>query len=79
MKRLPFESTSSVPPCRRVGNIDRIHPGQSTISRAAELSAAVIVSVGAPELILETTPCAVGVIDGKPLFIAAIRWRDIRP
>jgi hypothetical protein len=36
------------------------------------LSAAVIISVGAPELILESMPCAVGVIDGKSLFIAAI-------
>jgi hypothetical protein len=43
------------------------------------LSATVIISVGTPELILEPMPCAVGVIDGKPLFIAAIGWCDIRP
>src|SRR5215510_14685912 len=47
-------------PCRRVRDIDRIHPGESTINRTAELSAAVIVSVGAPKLILESTTCAVG-------------------
>ena len=52
---------------------------ESAISRASELSAAVIISVGAPGLILESMPGAVGVIDRKPLFIAAIGRRDIRP
>ena len=46
---------------------------------AAELSAAEIISVGAPKLILEPVPGAVGVVDREPLFIAAVRRCDHAP
>ena len=64
---------------RGIGNIDRIHPGESAVGRSSELSAAVIVAVAAPGLVLESMSRAVGVVDRKPLFIAAIRRCDIRP
>jgi acetylornithine/succinyldiaminopimelate/putrescine aminotransferase len=58
---------------------DRIHPSHSAIYGAGELSTVVVVSIGAPALILEPVPGAVGVIDGEPLFITTIRWSDTRP
>ena len=62
-----------------VGNIDRIHPGESAIGGSAELSAAEIISIRAPGLVLETMSRAIRIVDRKPLFIAAICRLDIRP
>jgi len=42
------------------------------------LSAAEIISVGAPGLVMESMPDAVGRIDGEPLFVAAVCRRNIR-
>jgi hypothetical protein len=49
------------------------------IRGAGELSAAEIVSVGAPALILEAVAGTVGVIDREPLFITAICRSDKGP
>ena len=66
-------------PRRGIRNVDRIHPSQSAVGRSSELSAAVVVSIRAPALILEAVAGTVGVIDREPLFITAIRRADTRP
>ena len=73
IKRLPFESTSSVPQYGRVGNIDRIHPGDPAVGGTAELPAAVIIAGGAPKLVLESVTRAVGLIYREPLLVASRR------
>ena len=77
MKRFPFESTSSVPHAGEFGTLVGFIQVSPPLIERLNCLAAVIISVGAPELILESSPSAVGVIDGRPLFIAAIRRRDI--
>src|SRR5205085_518043 len=58
-------------PDRRIGKKDRVHPGGSTVGRAAKLSSAVVISGGAPTLVLEPVSDAVGVIDSEPLLVPA--------
>src|SRR5207249_6092644 len=53
-----------------VRKIDRIHPGQSAVNGSTELSASIIISIGAPGLVLKSMSRAVGVVDDKPLFVA---------
>jgi len=66
-------------PCRRVGNEDRIEPGEPAVNGTAELPAAVIVAAGAPTLVLESVTSAGGVIYREPLLVASRRGSKVRP
>src|SRR4029434_9568357 len=66
-------------PGRRVGNVDRIQPGNPSIGRASKLAAAEVVSAAAPVLVLEAVPDAARVIDRAPLLVAAFGGRDVSP
>jgi hypothetical protein len=78
-EEIPVGIDVQCPERRGIGNINRIHPSESAVSRSSKLSAAEIVAVGAPRLVLEAMPRAIGVVDRKPLFIAAVCRCDIRP
>src|SRR5207253_6296027 len=63
-----------------VRNINRIHPCNPAVGGTAKLSAAVIIAVGAPKLVLESaTHAAVSPIYGEPLLIASRRRPEARP
>lgn len=62
-----------------MGNDDRVEPANAAICRPRKLSAAIIVTAGAPGLILKTVSAAIGVIDGEPLLIATVSGRNVRP
>ena len=60
-------------------NIDWIEPANAAIRRAGELSSAIIITGRTPILILKAVAAAIRVVDGKPLFVAAIGRRNVRP
>src|ERR1700730_503503 len=62
-----------------VRDIDWIHPGNPAVGGTAELSAAVIIAVSAPKLVLESVTHAVSPIYGEPLLVASRRWPEARP
>ena len=61
------------PPNGRVRDVDRIEPTNSAVSRTAKLAALVVITSGAPTLILEAVARAIRFINRKPLLISASR------
>src|SRR5437899_10181678 len=80
-KGVPFSTDKEIavrvhierPVCRPGWNNDWDLPGDPAVGRALELDAVAATVSSVARLILKTVPRAAGLIDGKPLFVAATR------